>query len=78
MEHVFPQLTCHSDHSIRSIDLTETFQQEDDEKLTAEEEKEAEQIYKDEQLKRTDPAAYRALVAKRDQAQVSFKSEFLD
>ena len=63
-------LTSRSESSIRSIQLTETFHQEDNDKLTAEEEKEAEQILKDEQLKRTDPAAYRRMLSTRDQAHV--------
>ena len=71
-------LTSRSDNPIRSIELTETFHQEDNDKLTAEEEKEAEQILKDEQLKRTDPAAYLKLVTGtvRDPAQVSLWNSF--
>ena len=53
---------------IRSMDLTETFHQEDEMKLTDEEKKEAEQMQKDEQLRRRNPAAYTAmLVARREE-----------
>lgn len=52
---------------IRSMDLTETFQLEDDTTLTEEEKKEAEQLQKDEQLRRSDPAAYSALLFQRRQ-----------
>ncbi|MCJ1282973.1 hypothetical protein MMC26_002300 [Xylographa opegraphella] len=50
---------------IRSIDLSETFQQEVDEPLTVEELKEAEQMVKDEQLRRTNPAAYELVKQQR-------------
>lgn len=56
---------------IRSIDLTESFQLEDDTTLTEEEKKEAEQLQKDEQLRRSDPAAYSALVFQRRQTQAT-------
>jgi len=69
-------LTSHSENSIRSIELTETFHQEDNDKLTAEEEKEAEQILKDEQLKRTDPAAYHAMISRHQQHVCSSQSLF--
>jgi len=69
-------LTSCSENSIRSIELTETFHQEDNDKLTAEEEKEAEQILKDEQLKRTNPAAYRAIVSARDHPHVCLSQSF--
>ena len=53
---------------IRSMDLTETFHQEDEMKLTDEEKKEAEQMQKDEQLRRRNPGAYNAmLVARREE-----------
>ena len=53
---------------IRSMDLTETFHQEDDMKLTEEEKKEAEQMQKDEQLRRRNPGAYSAmLIARREE-----------
>ncbi|MCJ1435837.1 hypothetical protein MMC27_005213 [Xylographa pallens] len=57
---------------IRSIDLSETFQQEVDEPLTAEEQKEAEQMVKDEQLRRTNPAAYELV---KQQRQVELAQE---
>lgn len=47
------------------MDFTETFHQEDTTTLTAEEWREAEQLLKDEQLRRTDPAAYDSLTRKR-------------
>lgn len=56
---------------IRSMDLTETFQLEDDTTLTEEEKKEAEQLQKDEQLRRSDPAAYSALLLQRRQTQAT-------
>lgn len=56
---------------IRSIDLTESFQLEDDTTLTEEEKKEAEQLQRDEQLRRSDPAAYNALVFQRRQTQAT-------
>ncbi|KAI9776473.1 MAG: hypothetical protein M1835_005510 [Candelina submexicana] len=52
-------------NSIRSIQLTETFQREENEKLTAEEEAETKQMIKDEQMKRTDLAAYEKMVLSR-------------
>ena len=55
---------------IRSMDLTETFHQEDDMKLTDEEKKEAEQMQKDEQLRRRNPAAYDALRAARKEEEL--------
>lgn len=55
----------YSDPIIRSMDFTETFHQEDTIALTEEEKKEAEQLQKDEQLRRNDPAAYTELIAKR-------------
>lgn len=53
------------------MDLTETFQLEDDTTLTEEEKKEAEQLQKDEQLRRSDPAAYSALLFQRRQTQAT-------
>lgn len=56
---------------IRSMDLTESFQLEDDTTLTEEEKKEAEQLQKDEQLRRSDPVAYSALLFQRRQTQAT-------
>lgn len=53
------------------MDLTDTFQLEDDTTLTEEEKKEAEQLQKDEQLRRSDPVAYSALVFQRRQTQAA-------
>lgn len=56
-----------SDPIIRSMDFTETFQQEDTIVLTEEERKEAEQLQKDEKLRRSDPVAYNdMIIAKRN------------
>ncbi|MCJ1478657.1 hypothetical protein MMC13_007338 [Lambiella insularis] len=54
-----------NDSVIRSIDLTETFHQEVEEPLTAEEEREAKQMASDERLRRTDPAAYEKVRVRR-------------
>lgn len=51
--------------SIRNIALTETFQKEDNDKLTEEERQGVQQQLSDERLKRTDPEAYRQLVLDR-------------
>jgi hypothetical protein len=51
--------------NIRSIVLTDTFSQDVDENLTAEEESEVKQMISEEQLKRTNPAAYHALKARQ-------------
>lgn len=53
------------------MDLTESFQLEDDTTLTEEEKKEAEQLQKNEQLRRSDPAAYSALLFQRRQTQAT-------
>ncbi|MCJ1466780.1 hypothetical protein MMC07_005400 [Pseudocyphellaria aurata] len=55
------------DPIIRSMDFTETFQREDTIVLTEEEKKEAEQLQKDEKLRRSDPVAYNDMInAKRN------------
>ena len=53
--------------NIRSIDLSETFLQEDFEELTAEEKREAQEMVEDANLRRTDPKAYEARQAQREQ-----------
>ncbi|KAI9779134.1 MAG: hypothetical protein M1839_007669 [Geoglossum umbratile] len=53
------------DGCMSSIELTETFQRDDDDKLTAEEEREADQLLKDEQLKRSNPEAYFKMLSER-------------
>ena len=58
-----------SDPIIRSIDLTETFQEEDTVELTAEELKEAQAIQEEAQLRRRNPAAYQARIAARQKQQ---------
>lgn len=55
------------------MDLTESFQLEDDTTLTEEEKKEAEQLQKDEQLRRSDPAAYSVLMFQRRQTQATMQ-----
>lgn len=52
---------------IRKIALTETFQREDNDKLTEEEKQGVQMEIKDEQLKRTDPVAYEKLMKERQQ-----------
>ncbi|KAE8354316.1 hypothetical protein BDV28DRAFT_147249 [Aspergillus coremiiformis] len=51
--------------SIRNIALTETFQKEDNDKLTEEERKGVQEQLDDERLKRTDPEAYFKLMVER-------------
>jgi len=53
------------DPVIRSIALTETFHEEVEERLTAEEERETEEMWKEEQLRRTDPPAYELLMLQK-------------
>ncbi|KAL1968965.1 hypothetical protein VTN77DRAFT_799 [Rasamsonia byssochlamydoides] len=53
------------DRIIRKIDLTETFQKEDNDKLTDEEKKDVQQELDDERLKRSDPEAYTRKMAER-------------
>ena len=50
---------------IRSIELTETYHEEVEEPLTAEEKKETEQMVEEEQLRRTDFAAYSKLIQQK-------------
>ncbi|TQB68873.1 hypothetical protein MPDQ_002646 [Monascus purpureus] len=52
---------------IRKIALTETFQKEDNDKLTEEEKQGVQKEIEDEQLKRTDPVAYEKLMRERQQ-----------
>ena len=51
--------------SIRHIIMTDTFNRKGDDNLTAEERKEVRQLIQDEKLKRSDPAAWQALIAQR-------------
>ncbi|KAI9764262.1 MAG: hypothetical protein M1840_008553 [Geoglossum simile] len=53
------------DGCVSSIELTETFQRDDNDKLTAEEEREADQLLKDERLKRSNPEAYLKMLSER-------------
>ena len=63
-------LTFTRDPIIRSIELTETFQEEDTVELTAEDLKEAQAIHEEAQLRRRDPAAYQAKLAARQRRQM--------
>lgn len=51
--------------SIRHIIMTDTFNRKGDDNLTTEERKEVRQLIQDEKLKRSDPAAWQALVIQR-------------
>jgi hypothetical protein len=53
-------------NTIRAIVQSDTFEKDDDDKLTAEEEKEVKQLLIDERLKRSDPQAYQELLDKRE------------
>ena len=61
--------------SIRSIELTETFHEEDDYQLTPEEQLEAKQMQKHYQLRRTDPEADKKAVAEKSSFQVPVAPE---
>ena len=63
-------LTSARDPIIRSIERTETFQEEDTVELTAEELKEAQAIHEEARLRRRDPAAYQAKLAARQRRQM--------
>lgn len=69
--HDQPSLTIDRKPCIRAIVPCETFQQEVDEKLTAEEQKEVEQAEELSRLRRTDPLAYHAKMAARSGPYVS-------
>ncbi|PKX96856.1 putative SNF2 family helicase/ATPase [Aspergillus novofumigatus IBT 16806] len=53
------------ERAIRKIALTETFQREDNDKLTEEERKDVQQELDEERLRRTDPQAYQRLIFER-------------
>lgn len=53
------------ERAIRKIALTETFQREDNDKLTEEERKDVQQELDDERLRRTDPEAYQRVLLER-------------
>lgn len=61
-------IIVNSRSNIRSIALTETFHEEDNVKLSEEELKEVYRMQEDEKLRRRDPAAYDAMIAKRIRA----------
>lgn len=65
--------------NIRSIVMTDIFERHDDDILTAEEQKEVDQLFGEEQLKRTNPTGYEKLMKKRlvDQAtrEASFRAQ---
>ena len=54
-----------SDDCITSIEPTETFERDEGNILTAEDEREADQLLEDERLKRKDPEAFAKLVLQR-------------
>lgn len=54
--------------TIKAIVQSDTFELDDDDKLTAEEEKEVKQLLVDERLKRSNPQAYQALLVRRERA----------
>jgi hypothetical protein len=56
-------------NTIRAIVQSDTFERDDEDKLTAEEEKEVKQLWNDEQLKRSNPVAYSHLLVSRSQLQ---------
>lgn len=60
------------ERAIRKIALTETFQREDNDKLTEEERKDVQQELDEERLRRTDPEAYQRLIFERQR-----KEEFV-
>ncbi|RJE20014.1 SNF2 family helicase ATPase [Aspergillus sclerotialis] len=62
---VLDQIINNDQGIIRRIALTETFQKEDNDKLTEEDDKEYQTQLSDEQLRRTDPAAYEKLIRER-------------
>lgn len=53
---------------VRNIELTETFQREDDEKLTEEELKAADEEFEDDRLRRNDPKAWTEKQAKKQKS----------
>jgi superfamily II DNA or RNA helicase len=57
--------TQSEDSTIRAIVQSDTFERDDEDKLTLEEQKEVDQLVSDKQLERSDPVAFRAMVAKR-------------
>ncbi|KAL3488264.1 P-loop containing nucleoside triphosphate hydrolase protein [Aspergillus germanicus] len=62
--------TQRDERLIRSITLTQTFVKEGNEKLTEEEQKSVQEEFADENLKRTDPAAYHQRIAARQMEQM--------
>ncbi|PWY70251.1 hypothetical protein BO70DRAFT_343814 [Aspergillus heteromorphus CBS 117.55] len=59
---------CLPERLIRKITLTETFQKDDNDKLTDEEKKAAQEQLDDERLKRTDPDRYQKVIIERQRA----------
>ncbi|KAJ0420857.1 P-loop containing nucleoside triphosphate hydrolase protein [Aspergillus carlsbadensis] len=62
--------TQRDERLIRSITLTQTFVKEGNEKLTEEEQKSVQEEFDDENLRRTDPAAYHQRIAARQMEQM--------
>ncbi|PYH98962.1 SNF2 family helicase/ATPase [Aspergillus ellipticus CBS 707.79] len=71
LDKIIREDACSSEKLIRKIALTETFQKDDNDKLTEEERKAAQEQLSDERLKRSDPDAYHKLVIERQRAQLS-------
>lgn len=67
-----------SHEAIVSVDLTETFQMEVEETLTAEERKEVQQEIKDEKLKRKDSIAFEATTTRRTAARAIVSPQKVD
>lgn len=63
LDRIMDKETC-----IRKVELTETFQVEEEDELTPEELKQADQEYQDEVLARTDPAELERLIRERERA----------
>jgi SNF2 family DNA or RNA helicase len=64
LDRIMEEETC-----IRNVELTETFQVEEDDELTPEELRQADQEYHDEVLARTDPAELARVIYERNRAQ---------
>ena len=64
LDRIMEEETC-----IRNVELTETFQVEEDDELTPEELRQADQEYHDEVLARTDPAELARIIGERNRAQ---------
>ncbi|KAL2852931.1 hypothetical protein BJY01DRAFT_244334 [Aspergillus pseudoustus] len=66
-----------SDRLIRGITLTQTFHKEGNERLTEEEQKSVQEEFDDENLRRTDPAAYYKKIAAKQAEQMRQQQTYL-